>query len=46
MQDNQVTTAPVARALTPEPAWLLRYTRSYPGRQDQVRQVRSFLRRC
>ena len=24
--------------------WLLRYVRSYPGRADQVRQVRAFLR--
>jgi serine/threonine-protein kinase RsbW len=31
------------RMLTPD-SWLLRYTRSYPGRPDQVRHVRAFLR--
>lgn len=33
-----------ARIVTGEPSWLLRYTRSYPGRTDQVREVRAFLR--
>jgi len=33
-----------ARVVTAEPSWLLRYTRSYPGRTDQVREVRAFLR--
>ncbi len=32
------------RVITPESSWLLRYARSYPGRRDQVRQVRAFLR--
>lgn len=30
--------------LTAGSSWLLRYERSYPGRRDQVRAVRSFLR--
>lgn len=37
-------TVPVRRVVTAEPSWLLRYTRSYPGRPDQVRLVRAFLR--
>ena len=36
--------APAPRALTPESSWLLQYCRSYPGRRDQVRHVRAYLR--
>ena len=35
---------PALRTLTPQSSWLLRYARSYPGRLDQVRQARIFLR--
>jgi serine/threonine-protein kinase RsbW len=35
---------PVPHELTPGSAWLLRYARSFPGRPDQVREVRGFLR--
>jgi hypothetical protein len=31
-------------SLTSESSWLLRYMRSFPGRCDQVREVRGFLR--
>lgn len=34
----------VPHELTPGSSWLLRYARSYPGRVDQVRQVRAYLR--
>lgn len=37
-------TVTALRVLTPESARLLRYARSYPGRPDQVREVRAFLR--
>jgi hypothetical protein len=36
--------SPVPHALTPGSEWLLRYLRSFPGRPDQVREVRAFLR--
>jgi serine/threonine-protein kinase RsbW len=35
---------PATRELAPESSWLLRYMRSYPGREDQLRNVRAFLR--
>jgi serine/threonine-protein kinase RsbW len=44
MPDTNAAASPAARTLIPDSAWLLRYARSYPGRPDQVRQVRSFLR--
>jgi serine/threonine-protein kinase RsbW len=37
-------TIPARRVVTAEPSWLLRYTRSYPGRPDKIRLVRAFLR--
>lgn len=36
--------AAVRHGLLRGSSWLLRYARSYPGRPDQVRAVRSFLR--
>ncbi|MGH3158753.1 MAG: ATP-binding protein [Streptosporangiaceae bacterium] len=30
--------------LVPDPGWQVQHARSYPGRRDQVRQVRAFLR--
>jgi serine/threonine-protein kinase RsbW len=41
---QSVDTVPAGVVWTAEPSWLLRYTRSYPGRPDQIRLVRSFLR--
>ncbi|MGH3158816.1 MAG: ATP-binding protein [Streptosporangiaceae bacterium] len=40
---NVAVAVPVTREV-PGSAWLLQYARSYPGRRDQVRQVRTFLR--
>lgn len=45
MAENDGDTAvPALGIVTAAPSWLLRYRRSYPGRCDQVRHVRAFLR--
>jgi anti-sigma regulatory factor (Ser/Thr protein kinase) len=45
MREGDLAVAvPALNAMTPESAQPLRYARSYPGRKDQLRQVRAFLR--
>lgn len=44
MHKGDAATASAMCVVTPRSSWLLRYVRSYPGTEDQVCQVRVFLR--